>query len=46
MLSTAPHKQKLKRFKQTKEIKYKVILNIIKYFGDAGVKTAATLYSG
>jgi len=31
---------------QTKEIKYKVTLNTIQYFGDADVKTAATPHSG
>jgi len=46
MLFTAPHTQKLKRLKQTKEIKYKVTLTTIQYFGDADVKTAGTLHSG
>jgi len=35
------HTQKLKRLKQTKEIKYKVPLNTIQYFGDVDVKKAA-----
>ena len=46
MLSTDPHIQKLKRLKKSKEVKYKITLNTIQYFGDAGAKTAATLHSG